>query len=106
MSIWNEIEEKLNANPTPIQDESVRYEFHLLGDSEENKQLVLINGKATIEEVGSGEPNCILKMSASDFAKLIHGDLKATSAFMFGKLKVEGSMGYALKLEKILSEYQ
>lgn len=106
MTIWQEIENKMNANPEPIQNENVRYEFHLSGENEEKKQLVLANGKASVEEAGTAEPNCILKMTASDFEKLVRGELKATSAFMFGKLKVEGSMGYALKLEKILSEYQ
>lgn len=105
-SIWNEIETKLNGNPAPIQNEDVRYEFHLTGELPQQKQLYINHGIAKVEETGSGEPNCTISMKHEDFVKLVRGELKATSAFMFGKLKVEGSMGYALKLEKILSEYQ
>ena len=38
------------------------------------------------------------------FQKIIDGTQDATMAFMSGKLKVQGSMGYALKLSSLLSD--
>ena len=38
------------------------------------------------------------------FGKIIDGSQDATMAFMSGKLKVQGSMGYALKLSSLLSD--
>lgn len=45
-----------------------------------------------------------LKISLADFAKLIDGKLSPTLAFTFGKLKVKGDMGVALKLSSLLDD--
>ena len=47
--------------------------------------------------------DCTIKMDFSDFADLIEGKLDGMSAFMTGKLKIEGDMGVAMKLKSILS---
>ncbi len=103
---WQLIENKMNENSTPIQNQNVRYEFHLTGDEPSVKQLVLADGRAVVTDDTSEKADCKLTMSSKDFIKLINGDLNATSAFMFGKLKVDGSIGLALKLEGLLREYQ
>ena len=48
------------------------------------------------------EADCIIGISLTDFAAMTSGDLDATTAFMMGKLKINGSMGVALKLQSIL----
>lgn len=45
-----------------------------------------------------------LKISLGDFVKLIGGKLNPTLAFTFGKLKVKGDMGVALKLSSMLDD--
>ncbi|WP_144509556.1 SCP2 sterol-binding domain-containing protein [Bacillus sp. FJAT-22090] len=102
---WNLIEKTMNENPAPIQNENVRYEFNLTGDDACMRQLILAEGKATITEDTSSKADCKLTMSTKDFMKLLTGDLNSTTAFMFGKLKVDGSIGLALKLEGLLKEY-
>jgi putative sterol carrier protein len=44
-----------------------------------------------------------MNMKADDFIKMASGQLKPTTAFMTGKLKIKGDMGAAMKLEKVLS---
>ncbi|MFD2637289.1 SCP2 sterol-binding domain-containing protein [Piscibacillus salipiscarius] len=51
-------------------------------------------------------PTCILKMDSNHFNKLLEGNLNATTAFMMGKIKAEGDLSKALKLQKILTNYQ
>jgi putative sterol carrier protein len=41
-------------------------------------------------------------MSADDFSELMAGRLQPTSAFMQGKMKVDGDMGIAMKLGQIV----
>ncbi len=48
--------------------------------------------------------DCTLKISLENFIKLTNGDLDPIMAFTMGKLKVEGSMGIAMKLSAILNE--
>jgi putative sterol carrier protein len=46
--------------------------------------------------------DCTLKMDFNDFADMIGGKLDGMTAFMTGKLKIEGDMGVAMKLQSIL----
>ncbi|ASG20943.1 MULTISPECIES: SCP2 sterol-binding domain-containing protein [Nitrospirillum] len=48
--------------------------------------------------------NTTLKISLADFVKLSEGKLSPTLAFTFGKLKVQGDMGVALKLAGMLDD--
>lgn len=103
---WKLIETTMNENPEPIQYEQVRYQFNLTGENACVKQLVLANGTAETTDDTSTKADCTLTLSSKDFMKLLAGDLNSTTAFMFGKLKVDGSIGLALKLEGLLKEYK
>jgi putative sterol carrier protein len=48
------------------------------------------------------DADCTISMSLENFLQLIEGELDPTTAYMFGKLKVEGSMGVAMKLSKVI----
>ncbi len=45
---------------------------------------------------------CTISMTAEDFAELIQGRLQPTSAFMQGKMRVDGDMGLAMKLGQLV----
>ena len=44
------------------------------------------------------------RIAADDMAKLIDGTLNPTMAYTLGKLKIEGSMGIAMKVAALLEE--
>ncbi len=48
------------------------------------------------------EADCTLKISMEDFLKMQAGELDGTTAFMMGKLKIEGDMSIAMKLQGVL----
>ena len=50
-----------------------------------------------------GEADTTLKISLDDFIAMTQGELDGTTAFMTGKLKIEGDMGIARKLQSVLS---
>lgn len=50
------------------------------------------------------EADCTLKISLDDFIAMTQGELDGTSAFMSGKLKIEGDMGIAMKLQGVLRD--
>ncbi|MBT3532377.1 MAG: SCP2 sterol-binding domain-containing protein [Rhodospirillaceae bacterium] len=49
------------------------------------------------------DADCTMKISMDDFIAMTQGELDGTTAFMSGKLKIEGDMGIAMKLQGVLS---
>ena len=66
--------------------------------------VVFVDGKSTPNSVSNEDKDadCTITISRENFEKLIAGDLDPTTAYMFGKIKVSGSMGVAMKLSKVL----
>ncbi|MEP9399817.1 SCP2 sterol-binding domain-containing protein [Mesorhizobium sp. KR2-14] len=46
--------------------------------------------------------DCTIKLSLDDLESMISGDLSPTTAFMTGKLSVEGDMSVAMALSQII----
>ncbi|MCX7287686.1 MAG: SCP2 sterol-binding domain-containing protein [Rhodobacterales bacterium] len=57
---------------------------------------------ATGVRAGDDEADVTLTAEADVFRAILDGDMGATMAFMSGKLKVDGSMGLAMKLGSVL----
>jgi len=60
--------------------------------------------------LGPGEApsgaNCTMTMDSEDFTRMFAGEMKPVAAFMGGKLKIQGDMGMAMKLEKLMGKMQ
>lgn len=68
----------------------------------------VIQGEGAIMLDASGvraadeEADVTLTADADVFRAILEGDMAATMAFMTGKLKIDGSMGQAMKLGSVL----
>jgi putative sterol carrier protein len=62
--------------------------------------VIVIDGN-TISTT-DGPADCTIKLSLSDFEDLLSGELSPTTAFMTGKLKIEGDMAVAMALQQLL----
>lgn len=49
-------------------------------------------------------PDCTIRMSLENFDRMISGRLSPVLAFGTGKIKVQGSMGIAMKLSSLLED--
>ena len=67
--------------------------------------VVYIDGNATPPNVTNDDKDadCTVRMDFQDFSDLIARKLDGMTAFMTGKLKIEGDMGVAMKLQSILN---
>ena len=62
--------------------------------------VILINGKSVTTT--DGPADCTIRMSLSDFEDMIAGELSPTSAYMSGKLQIEGDMSIAMQLQQLM----
>ena len=62
--------------------------------------VIVIDG-ATVSNTDA-PTDCTVKLSLDDLDSLIAGDLNPTTAFMSGKIKVEGDMTVAMALSQLL----
>lgn len=62
---------------------------------------VMVDGTGV--HAGDEEADVTLTASVENFQAMLEGDLSPTVAFMTGKLKVDGSMGMAMKLAGLLA---
>jgi len=49
------------------------------------------------------DAECTIRITKENFESLAGGDLDPTTAFMMGKLKIDGNMGIAMKLQSVFS---
>lgn len=52
---------------------------------------------------GDAEADVTLSADADTFRQIFEGDLNPTSAFMSGKLTIDGDMGMAMRLASVLA---
>jgi putative sterol carrier protein len=66
--------------------------------------VIFIDGKSSPNTVSNDDKDadCTIGLSLDDLESMMAGDLAPTTAFMAGKLKVEGDMGVAMKLQTIM----
>jgi len=83
------------------------FSFNVTGEDAGKYFLDLKNGAGACGKGEAGDKvDCTMTMSAANFTKMFSGKMSPTSAFMTGKLKIEGNMGKAMKLEKLMGKMQ
>ncbi|MCK6441175.1 SCP2 sterol-binding domain-containing protein [Elstera cyanobacteriorum] len=60
-------------------------------------------GQPTLSESADGEADCTIRISTDNLKKLIDGQLDPMIGYTFGKIKVAGSLGIAMKLVNAIS---
>ena len=68
--------------------------------------VLLLDGKANTVSEGDAAADTTIKVSWADWEALAAGQLDGMTAFMTGKLKVEGDMSNAMQLQGVLSKLQ
>lgn len=92
-----EVTQIMAANQAWLPGKRVKFDFS--GDG-----VILLDGVGA-EVSNRDEPaDTVIRLSFENFKKLAKGELNATTAFMFGKLKIDGDMGVAMQLQSVTSK--
>jgi len=87
--------------PARLAGMNASFQFVATGDGGGDWFVKISNNAA---EVGSGKvdsPTIVLAAAASDWLALMNGQMNGQTAFITGKLKIQGDMTLAMKLESL-----
>lgn len=87
------------ANGSHAADFDASYVFVIEGAG--TWTVVVADGKVSVSE-GDHGGECTFKTSEKTFRRIIEGDQNPLTAYMTGKLKVNGDVGAAMKLKDLL----
>jgi putative sterol carrier protein len=94
----SELAAKMNEHQAWLPGKKVKIDFG--GD----QGALLLDGQANRVSEEDGAADTTIKVSWADWEAMSSGQLDGMTAFMMGKLKVEGDMSNAMQLQGVLSK--
>jgi len=88
-----------DAKPEQIEGIEASYRFDVTDVG--SWHVDVRNGKIVVTQ-GDQPADCVISASEETFEKLAKGEQNPATAFMLGKVKVDGEMSLALRLKDIL----
>jgi putative sterol carrier protein len=93
---FESLESRVDSSKTAGMNNSYVFEVEGAG----TWKVDVTDGEVTVTE-GGGDADATIRASEETFEAIANGEQNPTTAYMTGKLKVEGDMGAALKLQKL-----
>jgi putative sterol carrier protein len=94
---FESLEGRLNASGA--RDITGAYRFDINGAG--SWRVDLADGKAEVTESSEGG-DCVVSMNENVLLRVLSGDQNPMTAFLMGKIKVDGDMGLVMKLKDLL----
>lgn len=101
--IETKIADKLKKDERQAGEIGEKVAIILTGDEGGRWVLDCTTNPATVTEDNGNKVKTTITMSGDDLVKLSTGEMSGVTAFMFGKIKVDGDLNTAIKLGKILT---
>ena len=93
----SELAAKMQENGAYLSGKTVKLDF---GDDGK----IMLDGKSETVTEDDGDADTTIKIAWDDWQAMAAGTLDGMTAFMTGKLKVEGDMSNAMQLQGVLSK--
>ena len=100
---FEHIKKWIKKNPEAVYPDSGVYQFHITGDVPSDWKLDFNKSPGSVRRGSGGEADVTLTIKDEHLMKIATGKLNVQSAFIQGRLKMDGDMAKAMKLGKILS---
>ena len=88
---------KMQENQAWVPGKTVKLDF---GD----QGVILLDGAASQVSENDAAADTTIKVSWDDWQKMAAGELDGMTAFMTGKIKIDGDMGNAMQLQGVLAK--
>lgn len=101
---FDEVKRKLITTDVSDYKGHLALQINLTGEGEGKFYVELNNGTLNIEPYEYYDRDVVFTVKTDDFIKLIHGQLDPVFAFTVGKLKIDGDIGKALEIQKLIKK--
>lgn len=92
----------LAENPDKAKSTNAIYQFNITGDDGGTWSLDFTKDEDFVSEGETADAQCTITMKDSDFVDMWEGRLSGPQAFMMNKIKIQGNMGLAMKLQNFI----
>lgn len=84
-----------------IQGMNATYQWDITGDNGGKWHAILSDGSVEVKEGEAENPNITLTVDSQNWMDIVNGKLNGQMAFLTGKLKIQGDMTLAMKLQSL-----
>ena len=102
--IFNEVKETFMKSDVSDYKGHLALQVNMTGEGEGKFYAELNNGVLNVEPYEYYDRDVMFTIDSKDFLKLIHGKLDPIFAFTIGKLKVDGDLGKALEIQRLIKK--
>jgi putative sterol carrier protein len=95
--------ERLRNKPDVVAKIASVYQFNISGPGGGEWSVDCTTPGGAVRGGQGDGAKCTVSCSDADFLDIVNGRLNAQMAFMSGKLKIQGDMGLAMRLQQILT---
>lgn len=75
--------------------------FDLTGESSGTWHVKVADGEVTVHEGSIADPTSTIMMDGEDYKAMVTGELNPVTAFMTGKVKVEGDLNTVMQFQTL-----
>ena len=93
--------EGLQARVDPTRIAGVDQTFRFEIEGEGAWHVAIHDGVVTVAENGDGAADATIRASSEVFERIVAGEQNPAMAYMSGKLKIDGDLGAAMKLQQL-----
>src|SRR5574340_739274 len=97
------IPERLKTKPDVVSKIGAVYQFNISGPSGGQWAVDCTTPGGAVASGAAAGAKCTVSATDADFLNIVNGKLNPQMAFMAGKLRIQGDMGLAMKLQQILT---
>ena len=102
--IFNEVKGTFMTADVSDYQGHLALQVNMTGEGEGRFYAELNNGVLNVEPYEYYDRDVMFTIDSKDFLKLIHGNLDPVFAFTIGKLKIDGDLGKALEIQRLIKK--
>ena len=95
--------DNLQIDPKKTAGMNATYQFVATGDGGGSWSVKITNGDTKVAAGMADAPTIVLTATSADWLDMMNGKMNGTTAFLTGKLKIQGDVSLAMKLETLFN---